>query len=410
MTNYIILILCLIIIIAYIFDITGRYTKIPGVCMLILLGILVQLLVANTGFEIPNMKPLLPVVGTVGLVLIVLEASLDIRLHRNKTGLLIKSVLSAVLLFAFFVTILTAVLINIMGYSLVDSLLNAIPLGIISSAVAISSSGHFDAEQKEFIIYESSFSDIIGILVFDFIIINQFSIGRGLINFAFGGVLTIILSLILTAALALLLHKVNYHINYVIIMTSVVLVYILAKLIHLPALFLVLVFGLALSNNHFLENTLIKDYIDFVKFRGDLESFRKLLRELTFIVRSFFFLMFGYYTSVDGLLNLNNILVSFILTTGMLLIRWIFLRYIFKMPSLTLVFFAPRGLITILLFLSIPEVSKIPLINEGVVTLVILMTIFFMIGSNILYRKKLETPPVFEEVIDLDTSKDHAQE
>jgi len=190
MTNYIILILCLIIIIAYIFDITGRYTKIPGVCMLILLGILVQLLVANTGFEIPNMKPLLPVVGTVGLVLIVLEASLDIRLHRNKTGLLIKSVLSAVLLFAFFVTILTAVLINIMGYSLVDSLLNAIPLGIISSAVAISSSGHFDAEQKEFIIYESSFSDIIGILVFDFIIINQFSIGRGLINFAFGGVLT----------------------------------------------------------------------------------------------------------------------------------------------------------------------------------------------------------------------------
>ena len=178
MTNYIILALCLIIIVAYFFDITSKYTKIPGVGMLILTGIGIQLLVENTGFSMPNMEPLLPVIGTLGLILIVMEASLDIKLKREKIGLVVKSISSAIFLFAFFVTILTIVMVNLMNYPVIDSLLNAIPLGIISSAVAISSSEHLDADQKEFIIYESSFSDIIGILVFDFILINQGAIGK----------------------------------------------------------------------------------------------------------------------------------------------------------------------------------------------------------------------------------------
>jgi len=410
MANYILLALCLIVIISYIFDITSKYTKIPGVGMLILLGIVIQLLVANTGFNMPNMKPLLPVIGTIGLILIVMEASLDIKLKKNRSGLIMKSVSSAIFLFVFFVAILTLIMVYVMGYKVIDSLLNAIPLGIISSAVAISSSVHLDTEQKEFIVYESSFSDIIGILVFDFIIINQDSIGRGLINFAFNGMLTIVVAVALTTVLAILLHKISYHVHYVIILTSVVMVYVLAKLIHLPALFLVLIFGIVLSNSQLVENTVIRRYVDFEKFRNDVDSFRRILRELTFIVRSFFFIMFGYYASIGGLFNLRNIIVSLLITAGMLSIRWLYFRYVLKIPSLTLVFFAPRGLITILLFLSIPEVSKIALINEEVVTLVILMTIIVMIGSNILIRKELEAPPIFEESIEPEPGIESGQE
>lgn len=409
MTNYIILALCLIIIVAYVFDITSRYTKIPGVGMLILLGIGIQLLVHYTGFSMPNMKPLLPVIGTVGMILIVMEASLDIKLKKEKAGLVIKSVFSAIFLFAFFVALLTVIMVYYMDYQLTNALLNAIPLGIISSAVAISSSTHLDPDQKEFIVYESSFSDIIGIIVFDFILINQDSIGIGLLHFTFQGLLTILLAALITSVLAMLLHKINYHINYVIILTYVVTAYALAKLIHLPALFLVLVFGIALSNSQLVANTFIKRYVHFEKFQNDIESFRKILRELTFIVRSFFFIMFGYYASIEGLFDLRNIIVSILITVGMLIVRWGFFQYVLRMPSLTLVFFAPRGLITILLFLSIPEVSKVALINEEVVTLVILMTIILMIGSNLLIRKKLETPPVFEESIESITDPEPVQ-
>lgn len=391
MTNYIILAICVIIIISYIFDITSRYTKIPGVGMLILAGIGIRLLVESTGFTMPNLEPLLPVVGTVGLIFILMEASLDIKLNKKKSELIIKSVLSAILLFTFFVTALTLIFVVFLKYPLINSLLNSIPLGIISSAVAISSSAHLDTYHKEFIVYESSFSDIIGILTFNIILINQESIGRGLLNFTFQGLLTIALAVIVTSTLAILLHKTNYHINYVIILTCLIAIYALAELIHLPALFLVLVFGITLSNSQLVENTFIKNYVEFKKFRNDVESFRIILRELTFIVRSFFFIMFGYYTNISGLFNRENLIVSSLITAGMMAFRWLFIRYALKIPSLTIILFAPRGLITILLFLNIPDFLKVDAINAEVVVLIIFMTILMMIGSNLLTGKKIET-------------------
>jgi len=386
MTNYIILAFCLLILLAYLFDITSRYTKIPGVILLIGLGIAIQVLVNITGFKMPDMEPLLPVIGTVGLILIVMEASMDLKLGRNKLGLIFKSVSAAILLFAFFVAIMTLVLTKLLDYPVIDSLLNAIPFGIISSAVAISSAGNLNQEQKEFVVYESSFSDIIGILVFDFILIYQDSIGQGLMNFTLKGMLTIIIAIIITSALAMLLHKITYHINYIIILTSVVLIYSLAKMIHLPALLLVMAFGIAMANYKLVENSLIRRYVDFDKFGNDLVSFKKIMTEFTFVVRSFFFIMFGYYTKIEGLLSFRNILTSVIIIAGIYSLRIIFLRKFIKIPLFPYLFFSPRGLITILLFLSIPAALRIEPINEQVVTLVILISILLMMFGNIFYR------------------------
>jgi hypothetical protein len=56
------------------------------------------------------------------------------------------------------------------------------------------------------------------------------------------------------------------------------------------------------------------------------------------------------------------------------------------MKPVPLALFAPRGLITILLFISIPAASRIFLINEEVITLVILLTIFIMTVGNLAVR------------------------
>ncbi len=387
MTNYIILALCLVVLLSYIFDITSKYSKIPGVILLIALGIAIQILFDTTGFKIPDLKPVLPVIGTLGLILIVLEASLDIKLEKSKKKLIFNSISSAIILFAFFVTVLTFIMVKFLGFQVIDSLLNAIPLGIISSAVAITSAVHLNPEHKEFIVYESAFSDIAGILVFDFILLNRDSIGYGLVNFAFTGVLTVIIAIVTTSVLAILLHKIRYHVNYVIIMTAVVMTYTLAKIYHLPALLLVLVFGMALSNYKIAEQTIVRRFVDFNKFRNDLDSFKKILGELTFIVRSFFFIMFGYYTRLDNLVNTSNIIIALCITSGLLIMRWLYFSLVLKMPAVPLVFFAPRGLITILLFLSIPAVSRIPMFNEEVTTLVILFTLIIMMIGNFLSAK-----------------------
>ena len=386
MTNYIILAFCLLILLAYLFDITSRYTKIPGVILLIGLGIAIQVLVNTTGFKMPDMEPLLPVIGTVGLILIVMEASMDLKLGKHKFGLIIKSVSAAIILFAFFVAIMTLILTKLLDYPVIDSLLNAIPFGIISSAVAISSAGNLNQEQKEFVVYESSFSDIIGILVFDFILIYQDSIGQGLMNFTLKGMLTIIIAIMITSALAMLLHKITYHINYIIILTSVVLIYSLAKMIHLPALLLVMAFGIAMANYKLVENSLIRRYVDFDKFGNDLGSLKKIMTEFTFVVRSFFFIMFGFYTKIEGLLSVRNILTSVIIIAVIYSLRIIFLRRFLKIPIFPYLFFSPRGLITILLFLSIPAALRIDPINEQVVTLVILISILLMMFGNIFYK------------------------
>lgn len=388
MTNYIILALCLLVLLAYLFDFTSKYTRIPGVILLIGLGIIIQVLVSATGFKIPDLEPLLPVIGTLGLILIVMEASLDLKISKKKFGLIVKSASAAFVPFVFFVAIMAFILSEVLGFGLAESLLNSIPFGIISSAVAISSANNLNNYQKEFVIYESSLSDIIGIIVFDFILIYGNSIGHGLITFTFKGMLTIPLAVLIASGLALLLHKITYHINYIIILTSVVLVYVLAKLIHLPALLLVLAFGMVLANYNLAENSIITRFVNFNKFRDDLNSFKKIVTELTFVVRSFFFVMFGYYSKINDLFDLQNVVIALAIIAGIYILRIIFLIRFIKIPVFPYLFFSPRGLITILLFLSIPAASRVSLINEGVITLVILITILLMMLGNIFSNKE----------------------
>jgi cell volume regulation protein A len=53
------------------------------------------------------------------------------------------------------------------------ALANAIPFAIISSSIAIPSAQNLPGEDKEFITFESSLSDIFGVLFFNFITLND---------------------------------------------------------------------------------------------------------------------------------------------------------------------------------------------------------------------------------------------
>ncbi len=388
MTYQVIIAFCIIILLAYLFDITGKYSKIPGVLLLILLGIIIHVLVTRAGLYVPNLEPVLPVIGTLGLILIVMEASLDLKINAEKKKIIRKSIASSVVLFALFIVIFSYVLNAFFSIPWNTALLNAIPLGIISSAVAIPAAANLNPANKEFVIYESSFSDILGILVFDFIVAGFVSVSGSLTNLLLDSFVTLLFSILATTALALLLHKTTHHVNYVIIMTFIVLIYALAKFIHLPALLFVLIFGLVLANYRFLDISFIGKFINFEKFGKDIESFKHISGELTFLVRSFFFIMFGYLTKLDELLNVQNLTFSAGIVLFLFLLRWLFFKQVIKEPVIPLLFYAPRGLITILLFLSIPEINRLEIINEGVVTQVIFISILLLSPGNMLNKTK----------------------
>lgn len=93
MTAVIIITLSVLVLLAYIFDVSASKTKIPSVMLLLTLGLSVKLLTENLYLKIPDLSSVLPILGTIGLILIVLEGSLELEINKSKSKLILNSVL-----------------------------------------------------------------------------------------------------------------------------------------------------------------------------------------------------------------------------------------------------------------------------------------------------------------------------
>jgi len=377
MTTAIIITFCALLLIAYLFDFTSSKTKIPSVILLLLLGWVVRQLTHFFKIELPDFSAFLPILGTVGLVLIVLEGSLELELNKSKTGLITKSFFGSLLPLVATAFLLMYLFQHFGNYSFKDSLINAIPFCIISSAIAIPSVRNLANANKEFIIYESSLSDIIGVTLFNFIALNNTFEIQTFGNFGLQLLIMVVVSFIATIALSYLLSKIEHHIKFVPIILLVILIYTISKVYHLPALIFILIFGLFIGN---LDE--LKRFKWIEKFRPDeLNKEVKKLKELTgeaaFLVRVLFFLLFGYLLKTSEIVNPESLVWSIAIVIIIFSFRTIQLL-LSKLPMLPLLFIAPRGLITILLFLSIATEQKILFVNNSLIIQVILLTTFIM--------------------------------
>ena len=85
-TYSLIIIFSLTIIVSYFFNVYAKKSGVPSVLMLIALGIALHYgLLLFDGFSVDLLKPL-EVLGVVGLILILLEAALDLRLEKIKSA------------------------------------------------------------------------------------------------------------------------------------------------------------------------------------------------------------------------------------------------------------------------------------------------------------------------------------
>ncbi len=387
MTTTIIITVCVLILLAYIFDITSSKTKVPSVILLLLLGWLVKQISLYTGIKLPNLNPILPILGTIGLILIVLEGALELELNASKFTLVRKSFVVALfplLLLAF----LTASAFHYwLDMDFKASLTNVIPLCVISSAIAIPSVKNLPKNQKEFIIYESSLSDIIGVIVFNFVALNT-SFGVNSIWGFLGQMLAIIvISFLATGGLSYLLSKIDHHIKFAPIILLVILIYNISKIYHLPSLVFILIFGLFLGN---LDEMKRFKWIQKLKpelLDLEVKKFKEITIEATFVIRVLFFLLFGYLMETAEILNTATLLWSAGIVVAIFFIRAILLK-INKVELFPLIFVAPRGLITILLFLSIPASQAIPIVNKSLIIQVIILTALVMMVGLMMKKPK----------------------
>ena len=95
-TKLILLILPLLIIFSYLFDAFSRKTKFPSVLLLLGTGIIARAFADWSGFAGSELlNELIAVLGTVGLILIVLEGALELQIKKDNVGLLLKGGLAA---------------------------------------------------------------------------------------------------------------------------------------------------------------------------------------------------------------------------------------------------------------------------------------------------------------------------
>lgn len=390
MTATIIIATSILLLVAYLFDLTAAKTKIPSVILLLALGYLVSHGATWLGFEMPDLGRVLPVFATLGLILIVLEGSLELELNKSKIGLIAKSLFGA-LLGMFALAFGLAWLFNYLyEIEIAKGLINAIPLCVISSAIAIPTVRNLKANIREFAIYESSLSDIIGVIFFNFMVFNEVYNVQSFSHFGLELVLILAISATSTVALAWLLNRIDHHIKFVPIVLLIIIIYEVLKEYHLPSLIFILIFGLFLGNLDEISNNRFIKKLKPDSLNKEVTRFKNLITEGTFLIRAMFFLIFGYQIETSDIISTDTLALSIAIVIGIYTIRLLQL-VISNLPLFPLLFVAPRGLITILLFISIMPEDTIPIVNNSLITKIIIETaLIMMFGMMVNPTKKAD--------------------
>ncbi len=134
--------------------------------------------------------------------------------------------------------------------------------------------------------------------------------------------------------------------------------------------------------------------------------------ETAFIVRTFFFVIFGITIVLSSLLSLKVALISLLIIASIYVIRWVILRVFVGNDILPQLFIAPRGLITVLLFYAIPSQAKIEGFESGILLFVIIATSLIMTWAMIKDKRKMRTilDEIDEEILARNEAEDSLNE
>jgi len=397
MTTYtILIILSGLVIFSYLFDLVANKTKLPSVLLLLLLGIGLRFLVDYLKLQTFNFLTILPTLGTVGLILIVFEGSLELKYDKHKNKIIKSALLSAFSILVSTIGLITFIIYQITHADLYTCMANAIPFSVISSAIAIPSAAALNNKNKEFVIYESSFSDILGIILFNFAITNSSISFSSFVSLGLSTFLIILFSAIACVVLLYIMGRLVHHIKFFLIISILILVYAIGQSYHLSSLVLILSTGLFLNNADTIQNAWFRGVFLYKNLSTDLSQLYQLSAESAFILRTFFFVIFGFTMNVYELNDRPVLANGFFILVSIYAIRFLCLKIFKKGKPAPILYIAPRGLISILLYYNLPESLKIPQVGTSFLFLVVLGSSLVMSVGLILSKRSTEVKTVLD--------------
>ena len=391
-TPSVLIALAAIVIVSYLFNLLAKKTRVPSVLMLLGTGIILGAFGKYFDFPQPNVQPSLEILGSIGLIMIVLEAALDLEFSKDRRSLVGGSFILTLLEMGFTVFFLAGLFHVGMDAPWENAILYAVPLSILSSAIVIPSIEYFKKDLKEFMIYQSTFSDILGIMLFYFLV-EGFENPSGnatewLLQFGWSFGISVIVSAVFSYLLVIMLQNIKTQLKLFLLISALILLYAVGKLLHLSSLLVILIFGMILNNPQLFFPGRLRRLLKANIVSTLLKDFKLITRETAFIVRTFFFVVFGYSIDLSSLGNPLVIFFAVLSLIGIYQIRKVSVLWTVKTPSTLLNYLAPRGLITILLFYAIPANMSIDQFDNGILLYIILVSSSIMAWGMVRHKEK----------------------
>ncbi len=403
-------ILSLLIIIAYAFDEIARRTKFSAVILLIFTGILARIGVELfLGLDIQSITTMVPILGTIGLIMIILEEAVNIKISRHKLKTLLTALFTSIALLYINILLLSWIFQRFFDFDFPSSLMYSIPLSVISSAVTIPNIKGGITLDRRFFNYETSFSVILGIVSF-YYAVSQFEQNKSPVATDEIASQLILFSLIFLVSLGLcfiliwVLRLIQHPSKYFLILSIIFGLYSIGTIQNYPVLFIIFAFGLFISNAHLLIPSKLKSKFDFRNFETGVADFKLFTVGIGFLVRLFFSLIFGFSIVYSDF----NSPWPFLYGLGLFIVLFI-PRYLFFMIFKSMIYFgktfrlvkprfefqmapmshlSPRILTSILLFIQIDALVTFEINSRSIadknslLLLIVYSTLFILFGPS----------------------------
>ena len=343
-----------------------KRTRVPDVIVLMVTGLILgPLLGMVSGSEF---QPITHALGTLAVILILFEGGLELELHamlRHFTGSLLLSFLA----YAFSLVTITMVMRWSMHIPLTEALIVGAVLGCTSSSITLPVLQQIEASTpaRVTMILDASLSDTFAILTVGILLDLGHSNGPIATRFVgqllFVGFISFLLAVVVGFAWSYLLPKVPDHRFWnPLTLAVVLLLYAAAEHVHVSGLITVFFFGIFLANIRRTELEVVRDSLG-LEFAGEEHHTQVLTfhAELSFLVRTFFFVLLGAVVEFRELIHylpqVVGVLGAVILARA-LAVRassWSW-RGLHTLERELILWIMPRGLITVVLALQVIQV------------------------------------------------------
>ena len=390
-----ILILGIIILVGFIGNLLFNKTKIPESIFLMIIGILLGPVfnVVSGKFFLDNASFLI----SLALVIVLLDSGLSLNISKT-----LKNTPTA-FFFTILVMLSTIAIVSAVTVIFFDwPLINGVFLGIIGSGTTTITISHLvekisvGKNTKTLLILESIVNDItlitgVSILISFVTLGNEASIAKIIFNeLAISIILGIVFALIWAFVFLKYIH--GNKLAYIFTLGFAFVIFDSVKFFGYNGAISVLVFSLSLGNYSSLINK-IKDYSKILTpIKTDISLVRGVNTEITFLMRTLFFVFLGIIFDTK-LITWGVIIFVLVIVIGEVLSKYV--------ASKVLVIFEPKfansvpvmttlvasGFTsTLVAFLSIEAGINIPNLAEIVLLLVMFTTIWAIVGTAILER------------------------